>query len=1002
VGTPRDARDRVMPGMQRRLGLIRLGAALSLAGYALLFNPLPNHRVPWHVLPATLAIAGLVSLTALAQIRGGFRAARVTVLGFVTLDIVATLSALALYSFDPRRYLFMFVLLVQAEGAILLGLRGGVVVWGVSTLGYVATEALTTATTGVSASVAGILVRLTTTLLFTAAAGSMVDRRRAESHTRTAEARFQALVEGAADGIQLLDRRGTYLYLSPSIERILGYQAEELIGTNAFSLVHPDDVEDASRTLASVLEVPDGHGQSVVRVRHKDGGWRWVEGSVTNMIHNPDVGGLVVNFRDVTERIRADEARGRLASIVESSGDAILGVTIHGVIESWNAGAERLYGYSAGEVIGRSNVILAPPHRAGEIVGLLEQIRAGERVENLETERRRRDGSVVPVSLTVSPIRDNAGRVVGASAIARDITERRKAEEALRRSEERVSGLLQSAPDAIVVIDEGGRITLVNEQAEKMFGYDADELRAQQVEVLLPKALREVHVLHRRSYMADMRTRPMGVGLDLLAVRKDGSEFPVEIGLSSMQVPEGVLITCIISDITERKRAEEQVSFLAYHDKLTGLPNRAMLEEFLDLAMARSRRQETAVAVLFLDLDNFKLVNDSLGHAAGDELLRETAARLREAARETDVVARQGGDEFLFLLADLDRSGGDWSEPVGTAEAVADRIHLALRQPFVIGDAELYLSASIGVSVFPRDAGDGASLLRNADLAMYASKRVGPGGSVTYSSDERDPRSQLSLATGLRKAAETGSWALQYQPLVDLRSGGVTGVEALVRWKAQGRGLVYPKDFLPAAEDMGLTGAIGEWVLEEMCRQSRAWSEAGLPLDVSMNLSPRQLQQPDLAGRILSRVEQWGVDPRTVIVELTESTAMMDLRRTERVLWALREGGVRVAIDDFGTGYSSLSRLTHLPVEILKIDRSFVRYVLDDSNARTVVVAMIRLAHALGMDALAEGVETEEQWRFLTEQGCPLGQGFLFSRPLDAEELTGRLLLKDDLLALIH
>jgi diguanylate cyclase (GGDEF)-like protein/PAS domain S-box-containing protein len=990
-----------MPSMQRMLGLGRLAAALSLGAYALLYKPLDNHSASWQVRPAVLTIAALVSLTALAQINGSFRAVRQAAISLIALDIVAMLSAMAIYSFDPRRYLFMFVLLVQAEAALVLGLRGGVLVWGISTLGYLATEALTTATTGVPANKAGVLVRVMTALLFTAAAGSLIDRRKAESQVRTAEARFQALVEGAADGIQLLDRRGTYLYLSSSVERILGYRPEELIGTNAFSLVHPDDVERVSHALAAIVDVPGGHGQDVARIRHKNGAWRWVEGSVTNLLQDPTVRSLVVNFRDVTDRIVADEVRVRLASIVESSGDAIIGQTTGGVIESWNAGAARLYGYSAAEAIGRPISIIVPPSRTDEMTGLIEQIRAGERVEDLETERRRKDGSLVPVSLTVSPIMDDTGRVVGASAIARDITERRRSEEAVRRSEERVSGLLQSAPDAIVVVDQEGMITLANEQAEKMFGYDVGELLGQQVEVLVPEALREVHLLHRKDYMADTRTRPMGFGLDLVAVRKDGTEFPVEVGLSSMRVPEGVLVTAIVSDITERRRAEEQVSFLAYHDKLTGLPNRAMLEEFLDLALARTRRQETAVAVLFLDLDNFKLVNDSLGHAAGDDLLRETAARLREAARETDVVARQGGDEFLLLLGDLERGENGWNEAVETAEGVAGRIHQALRGPFVIGDAEVYVSASIGVSVFPKDAPDGATLLRNADLAMYQSKRNGPGGSVTYSSDERDPRSQLSLATGLRKAVENGSWVLHYQPIIDLRTGNVTGVEALIRWKDPERGLVYPGDFLPAAEDMGLTGAMGDWVLEEMCRQSRAWSEAGLSLDVGMNLSARQLQQPDLADRILSRVEAWGVDPRTVVVELTESTAMMDLRRTERVLWALREQGVRVAIDDFGTGYSSLSRLTHLPVEILKIDRSFVRYVLDDANARTVVVAMIRLAHALGMDALAEGIETDEQWRFLAEHGCPLGQGFLFSRPVDGEVLTKHLLREGDNLALV-
>lgn len=448
----------------------------------------------------------------------------------------------------------------------------------------------------------------------------------------------------------------------------------------------------------------------------------------------------------------------------------------------------------------------------------------------------------------------------------------------------------------------------------------------------------------------------------------------------------------VMFDITERKNAEERVAFLAYHDNLTGLPNRTMFEELLELGMARARRHGLSIAVLCIDVDDFKLVNESLGYEAGDDLLRAVADRLREATRETDLVARQGGDEFLLLLADIEAGatspgfeGTDGAALV--VESVAARVHESLKAPFDVAGTELYVSASIGISMFPHDADDAATLLKNADAAMYQSRKTAPGGYLLHTRHSEDALGRLSLTTRLRKAVENQNWTLHYQPVVDLSEGKMVAVEALLRWADPNGGLVPPGDFIPLAEEMGLIETIGDWVVEELARQGQAWRAQGLRLELSFNLSPRQLWQPDLAEKVLARLSAADVDPTSVVVEITESTAMTDPDRTQRILWDLRTRGLRLALDDFGKDYSSLSRLQHLPVDILKIDRSFIRDVADDRQAASIVRAVIQLAEGLGMTPLAEGIETEEQWRCLVDQGCRLGQGYFFCRPVPGPDI---------------
>ena len=447
----------------------------------------------------------------------------------------------------------------------------------------------------------------------------------------------------------------------------------------------------------------------------------------------------------------------------------------------------------------------------------------------------------------------------------------------------------------------------------------------------------------------------------------------------------------VMFDITDRKNAEEQVAFLAYHDNLTGLPNRTMFEELLELGMARARRHDLSVAVLCIDVDDFKLVNESLGYEAGDALLRAVAERLREATRETDLVARQGGDEFLLLLADIE--GGSVPGFEGTdgailvVESVAARVHESLRAPFNVASTELYVSASIGISMFPHDADDATALLKNADAAMYQSRKTVPGSYLLHWRQSEEALGKLSLTTRLRKAVENRNWQLHYQPVVELAEGKMIGVEALIRWADPNGGLVPPGDFIPLAEEMGLIEAIGDWVVEELSHQAAAWRAEGLELEVSFNLSPRQLWQPELTEKILQQLGAANLDPGSIIVEVTESAAMADPERTLRILRDLNDRGLRLALDDFGTGYSSFARLRYLPVDLLKIDRLFIRDVAQDAQAGDMVRAIIQLAHGLGMTPLAEGIETEDEWRFLVEQGCRLGQGFYFCRPAPAEDI---------------
>jgi diguanylate cyclase (GGDEF)-like protein/PAS domain S-box-containing protein len=575
-----------------------------------------------------------------------------------------------------------------------------------------------------------------------------------------------------------------------------------------------------------------------------------------------------------------------------------------------------------------------------------------------------------------------ASRALGAAL------ERLRRDEDLRLQEDLYRAMVEHGP-AVTYIDapDASASTLyISPQIGQMLGYTPEEWKGDPE--LWPRIL---HPDDRVRAMAENeRHNETGESyrLEYRMIAKDGRTVWVHDEATMVRDARGMprYSHGVMMDISERKGAEEQVAFRAYHDELTGLPSRAMFEELLDLSVSRARRHDGAVAVLCVDLDDFRLVNDSLGHESGDLLLTMVAERLREATRETDLVARRGGDQFLLLLADLD-TGESGEAAAIRAEAVAQRIDDALTAPFTLHGTEIYVQAKIGISLLPQDAEDAASLQRNAEAAMYEAKKSGSNGYVMSARGAYDSAAKLQFVTRLRKAVESQRWTLYYQPVVELSSGRMVGVEALIRWIEPDGTMVPPSDFIPLAEELGLIEAIGDWVVRELVHQVRAWHELAIDLEVGFNLSPRQFWQPDLAERIVGQIATGGIDASRVMVEVTESSAMMDPDRAQAILDELHRAGLAIAIDDFGTGYSSLSRLRDMPVKVLKIDRSFVRDVHADPAAASIVSAFLELARGLGISTLAEGIETEEELAFLRERGCAYGQGFLFSRPVPPEEI---------------
>ncbi len=578
---------------------------------------------------------------------------------------------------------------------------------------------------------------------------------------------------------------------------------------------------------------------------------------------------------------------------------------------------------------------------------------------------------------TYYPIKDRDNTVLGVNTVVQDITGRKSMEEALRASERRLNAILNSIPDIAWMKDKKGHFILVNEAFAASSGKKPGELIGKTDFDVWPRDLAQKYRVDDKDVMNSQAQKRVEEQL----AAADGTFRWVETIKTPVQNEAGSVVGTvgIARDITRRKRMEEEIRHMAQHDALTGLPNRRLFLDILHVELAQARRHRDKRAVLFLDLDRFKEVNDTLGHEAGDRLLQHVSARLSQTVRESDTVARIGGDEFNMVLADLGRSED--------ASEIARKIVDSIREPIQLNGHELHMTTSVGISIYPDDSEEIETLLRYADIAMYHAKENGRNTfrfynpSINIRSLER-----MKLESYLHQTVKRGELSVVYQPQVDIRTRRISYAEALVRWNHPQRGHLEPGEFIPLAEETGFITTIDEWVLRTVCAQAAAWKQEGLnAFCMTVNLSARQFQSPDLVGMISSVLEETGMPPDCLDLEVTESTAMHNVERSASLLRELQGMGVHVSIDDFGTGYSSLNYLKKLPIERLKIDKSFIRDIATDPDDRAIISAVTSMAHQMGIKTVAEGVETEEQFAFVKAAGCDEVQGYLVSRPVPAD-----------------
>ncbi|HEX8980010.1 MAG TPA: PAS domain S-box protein [Parasulfuritortus sp.] len=791
------------------------------------------------------------------------------------------------------------------------------------------------------------------------------------------ETEYRAILRTTLDGFWVNDLAGRFLDVNDVYCQMIGYERDQLLAMSIPDLEAEERPEETRAHIERVLATGFDRFQS--RHRRKDGSVLDVEVTVNYL---PVAGGRMVVFvRDITARKQAESAllasEERFRSIFENAGTAIAFGDQGGTLINFNTAFQQMLGYPEQRLRGMSFAEFTHPDDLAHERLLLEAVLdGGDDHYRLEKRVVTAEGEIKWTDTSVSAIRDPHGKVNHFIAILTDVTARHLAETTLNL----YANVFRHSAEGIVITDTDNKIVAVNHAFTRLTGYQQEEVLGENPRILASgKTPAETY----RAMWMSLYAYGYWQG-EVWDRHKDGHLYPKWIAITALRDKSGAIINFIgsFTDITERKETEERISRLAHHDALTGLYNRFSLQDRLGQTLLAAQRDGKQVAVMFIDLDHFKTINDTLGHHVGDRLLVEVARRLLGIVRESDIVARLGGDEFVVVLSGI--------ETGMAAVAVAKKVIQELGEPYAVDGYALHSSPSIGISLYPTDGPDEQTLMRNADTAMYHAKAQGRNN-FQFFTEEMNATAirRMRLEHDLRLALSENSLLLHYQPQVEASTGRFCGVEALVRWPHPEQGMVSPASFIPVAEESGLIMPLGEWVLNEACRQMAEWKAGGIPVPhVAINISAQQLGSPNLVGQIDAALAKHGLNPGELKLEITETTAMADPEHAIALLQALRDLGVTLAIDDFGTGYSSLAYLKRLPIQVLKLDMSFVKDIETDEDDAAICAATIALAHTLGIKVVAEGVETEAQRYFLaTVHKCDMLQGYLFSRPLPAAGL---------------
>ena len=742
--------------------------------------------------------------------------------------------------------------------------------------------------------------------------------------------------------------------------------------------------------------------QCQLRFRHRDGRWRCFdirEQALARDRHN-QVTRIIGVAKDITEQIEASESlrdsEQRYRMLAESISDVIFSTDSKLLLNYVSPSVQAVLGYEADWIFSNGwQSTIANPQQLTGVYALMDRVsKALDKPEQLARLRNqvqtqlflfdclRADGRKIPIELRLVLVWDETGAFEGVLGVGRDISQQRRAEKDLRMA----ATVFEHSTSAILITDPAGYIVQANEAFTRVSGYAVSQVLDQLPNMLTVDEQQEAHLRYVLKQLNQHSTWEGEVWLK----RRNGEHYPAWVGITAVLDDEGDLASyvCFFSDISERKASEQRIHRLAYYDALTHLPNRTLFQDRLHTALQSAERQKTWVVLMFLDLDRFKPINDSLGHAAGDRMLKEMATRLLGCVADDDTVARMGGDEFTLLLQP--RTSREMA--LNRAIAVAEQILASLVRPFVLEGREFFVTASIGIALSPQDGNELSQLMKNADTAMYHAKERGKNNFQFYQADmNASALERLELESDLRHALEQNEFVLYYQPQFSGDGQRLTGAEALLRWRHPRRGLVPPGDFIPVLEELGLVVDVGDWVISEACRQLKTWHQAKVRVPkVSVNISARQFSDGQLGTRIANILRSTGLPPACLELELTESILMREVSEAMQILAGLKNLGLSIAVDDFGTGYSSLNYLKQFPIDVLKIDRTFVDGLPCGEQDAQIARAIIAMAHSLNLSVIAEGVETHEQLDFLREHGCDEVQGYLCGRPMPANRFEAQ------------